>query len=407
MKFCIITPNIVKRDGQGRVNYEIALEAIRRGHHVTLLASRVAPELQDSSQINWIDIPVKQWPVQFLREIIFAWRSAAWLQKHRSELDIVQGNGAVTWARVDVNIAPFVHSAWLRSPVHTSRQRRDFYGLYQWFYTVLNAYWEKKAFRQAKAAVAVSQRVKQELLGIGVANNRIRVILCGVDLQEFSPGAADRRKLGLPEQRPLALFVGDIRTNRKNLDTVLQALAQVPDLHLVVVGTAGTTQISPYPPLAAQLGLSERVSFWENEYPVSEVMRAVDLLVFPSRYEPFGLVVIEAMASGLPIITATTTGASELVTPECGVVLPDSEDVNALAQAMSKLASDGELRNRMGQAARTIAQQHSWASMAQTYVDLLEELASHERNGDHTHLPPTARPSTLLEGATTANTTSG
>ncbi len=404
MKLCLVTHNVIKGEGQGRVNYEIAWEAIRRGHHVTLLASRVAPELQQSSQVNWIDIPVKGLPTYLLREIVFAWRSADWLRKHRSELDLVQANGAITWAQGDVNLVPFVHSAWLRSPLHISRTRRDFYGLYQWLYTVLNARWEKRAFRQAKVVVAVSQRVKQELLDIGVPKEAIRVILCGVDLQEFSPGYANRKKWGLPDQVPLALFVGDIRINRKNLDTVLHALVQVPELHLAVVGT---TEGSPYPQLAAQLELGDRVHFLGNpQNVVAELMRAVDLFVFPSRYEPYGLVVIEAMASGLPVITATTTGAAEIVTPECGVVLSDTEDTNALAQAMSSIASEPELRNRMGQAARSIAQQHSWASMAQSYVDLFEELASHEHHSSHTHLSPSERLSTLPGGATKANSVS-
>lgn len=403
MKLCIVTPSVIKGDGQGRVNYEIAWEAIRRGHHVTLLASRIAPELQQSSQVNWIDIPVKGWPTYLLREIVFASRSANWLRKHRHEIDLVQANGAITWAKGDVNLVPFVHGAWLRSPLHISRVRRDLYAAYQWLYTVLNARWEKNAFHQAKVVVAVSKRVKQELVDIGVPKKNIRVILCGVDLQEFSPGNADRSKLGLPEQVPLALFVGNIAINRKNLDTVLNALVQVPELHLAVVGTPEGT---PYPQLVAQLGLGERVHFLGNQnIVVSQLMRAVDLFVFPSRYEPFGLVVIEAMASGLPVITATTTGASELVTPECGVVLSDTEDANALAQAMSSLKSDREKRNRMGQAARAIAEQHSWASMAHSYVDLFEELASDEHNRNRTQLSPHERLSTLLGGATKANST--
>jgi glycosyltransferase involved in cell wall biosynthesis len=404
MKLCIVTPCVAKGDGQGRVNYEIAWEAIRRGHHVTLLASRVAPELQNHSQVNWIVIQAKGWPTYLLREIVFAWKSADWLRKHRSELDLVQANGAITWAEGDVNLVPFVHSAWLRSPLHISRGRRDFYGFYQWLYTVLNARWEKRAFRQAKVVVAVSQRVKQELLDIGVPKEAIRVILCGVDLQEFSPGSADRRKWGLPEQVPLALFVGDIRINRKNLDTVLHALVQVPELHLAVVGTI---EGSPYPQLAAQLELGERVHFLGNpQNVVPELMRTADLFVFPSRYEPYGLVVIEAMASGLPVITATTTGAAEIVTPECGVVLSDTEDAQALAKAMSSLASDRQLRSQMGKAARAIAEQHSWSSMAQIYIDLFEELAINEHHRSHTHLSPLERPSTLPGGATKANSAS-
>jgi glycosyltransferase involved in cell wall biosynthesis len=215
------------------------------------------------------------------------------------------------------------------------------------------------------------------LVDIGIPNESIQVQFCGVGLQEFFPGDADRRKLGLPEQVPLALFAGDIRINRKNLDTVLHALVQVPDLHLAVVGT---TEGSPYPQLVAQLELSERVHFLGYRRDVSELMRAVDFFVFPSRYEPFGLVVIEAMASGLPVITATTTGAAELITPESGVVLSDSEDSQGLAQAMSSLKSDAELRQRMGQAARSIAEQHSWTSMAQRYVDVFEGL---ERQSSH------------------------
>lgn len=371
MKLCIVTHNVAKNDGQGRVNYEIVWESIRRGHHVTLLASNVAPELQQSKSVEWISVPVKGWSTELLRNIVFAWRSAKQLHLHQHEFDLVKVNGAITWAEADVNAVHFVHSSWLRSPVHTWRLRRDIYGAYQWLYTAWNANWEKKAFRQAKVVVAVSKNVAKDLLDIGVPSTSIRVIANGVDLQEFTPGDGDRKKLGLPENVTLALFAGDIRTPRKNLDTVLHALVDVPELHLAVVGS---TEGSPYLQLATQLGLGERVHFLGYRRDVSKIMQAVNFLVFPSRYETFGLVVIEAMASGLPVITATTTGAAELVTPECGIVLPDSDDTQALVKALSSLTKDPQKRTYMGQAACKVAQQHSWASMARTYVNLFEEL---------------------------------
>jgi glycosyltransferase involved in cell wall biosynthesis len=370
MRVCIVTRNIMKGDGQSRVNYEIVMEVLRRGYNVTLLASDVALELQQSSQVTWIDIPVKQWPTQLLSSIAFSWQSSAWLHKHRPSLDVLLVNGANTRGQTDVNSAHFVHTSWLRSPFHPWRQHSGLYGAYHWLYSVLNSYWEKKAFLEANVVIAVSEKVKQELIDIGISSERIQVILNGVDLQEFSPGFANRTQLGLPEDVVLALFVGDIRTSRKNLETLLYALERVPNLHLAVVGD---TKKSIYPQLAAKLECSQRIHFLGYRNDISEIMKAADLFVLPSRYEPFGMVLSEAMASGLPVITYETTGAAEIVTPDCGVVLPNPEDSEALAQVLSQLSSNHILRNQMGKAARAIAEKHSWANKAQSYADLFEE----------------------------------
>jgi glycosyltransferase involved in cell wall biosynthesis len=371
VKLCVVSQNVIVGDGQGRVNYEVVWATIRLGHQITLLSSKVDSELQKHSQVKWIYIPVRKWPTQLLRDLVFSWRSNAWLRKHRSEIDLIQACGAVTGAATDVNTVHFVHNGWLRSPVHPIRLNQGAYGPYQWLYTVLNALWEKEAFRHTKVVVAVSEKIKKELLEIGVPKERIRVILNGADLKEFSPGSSERSQLGLPEVVTLALFVGDIRSPRKNLDTVLHALVQVPELHLAV---AGSTERSPYPFLATKLGLDERVHFLGYRRDVSEIMKAVDLFVFPSRYEACTLVLLEAMASGLPVITAVTAGGAEIVTPDCGVVLADSEDNQALAEALIRLSNDHHLRSQMGQAARAIAEQHSWSSKAQSYIDLFEEL---------------------------------
>ncbi|OUL24507.1 glycosyl transferase [Nostoc sp. RF31YmG] len=400
MKLCIVTHTVKKGDGQGRVNYEVAKEIIRRGHHLTLLASEVAPELKENSQVNWIEIPVQKFPTEFIRNFVFAKKSADWLQKNRADIDLVKVNGAITNTSADVNAVHFVHSSWLRSPVHISRTRRDAYGFYQWLYTALNAHWEKQAFQKAKVVIAVSEKVAQELVNIGVPRSRIQVIVNGVDLEEFTPGVGDRQTWGLPENVPLALFAGDIRTARKNLDTVLYALAKVPDLHLAVVGN---TEGSPFPQLTASLGLSERVHFLGYRRDIAAIMRVADLFVFPSRYEACTLVLLEALASGLPVITATATGGAELVTPECGVVLSDSDDIDALVAALLSLVDDDALLQQMGKAARSVAEQHSWTTMAQTYVDLFEELIKNEEHCSHPHLSPSSRSISLPFSTTGAN----
>ncbi len=371
MKLCIINHKFQKGDGQGRVNYEVIKSAINRGHKLTLVASEIAPEIQLRTDIVGVYIPVKGIPTELLRNLFFARKSAAWLRQHHQEFDVIQVNGAITNSSADVNAVHFVHSSWLKSPAHISRIRRDLYGAYQWFYTAINATWEKQSFRQAKVIVAVSQKVKDELIGVGVPSTKIRTIINGVDLAEFFPGSSCPTELGLPENVPLALFAGDIRTTRKNLDTVLHALVKVPHLHLAVVGS---TQGSPFPRLAASLGLTKRVHFLGYRRDIAEIMRAADVFVFPSRYEACTLVLLEAMASGLPVITATATGGAELVTPEAGIVLPDCNDIDGLSTAMSSLVDNPPLMESMGKAARGIAEQHSWKNMARTYVDLFEEL---------------------------------
>lgn len=371
MRICIVSRSVIKGDGQGRANYEITREAIRRGYSVTLVATNIAPDLQQNPLVNWVYIPVKHYPTQLLSSLVFSWRSGLWLREHRHEFDVVQTCGAVTSAGSDVNTVHFVHTAWLQSPARASPYRPYPYRIYQWLYTALNARWEKQAFQRARAIVAVSGKVARELISAGVPAERIHIILNGVDLDEFCPEPIARSPLGLPENVPLALFAGDIRTARKNIDTVLRALVEVPDLHLAVVGSVGG---SPYPELAERLAVSDRVYFLDFRPDVADLMRSADLFVFPGRYEPWGLVLLEAMAAGLPAITAATVGAAEVMTPDCGVVLADPEDVGALSRAIGELVRDPARRKRMGRRAREIAEQYSWKRQAGDHVNFFEEL---------------------------------
>ena len=376
MKICIITSNVKKGDGQARVNYEIVNQAIARNHQITLVVRHVATEIAQNKLVSCVYFPVSQVPTELMRGFMFTRNSDRWLKKHEHEFDVIISCGAVTSRETNINVVHFVHSAWLKSPFHTLQMDRNLYGVYQWIYSALNAYWEKLAFQRAKILIAVSETIKKELIGIGIAEEKIKVISNGVDVDEFFPSSSvyqDRKQFGLPEKVNLALFVGEFKTNRKNLDTVLKALVNFPSLHLAVVGSI---EKSPYPQLAKQLELQERVHFLGYRSDIAKIMQAVDFFVFPSRYEPFGMVVSEAMASGLPVITTAVSGVAGIITPECGIVLPDSEDILALTNAMISLTTNFDLRKQMGQEARAIAEQHSWTSKAKTYLDLFERSAN-------------------------------
>ncbi len=373
MKLCIISASIMKGDGQGRVNYEIVQRALQQNFEVTLVVRQIDTEIKKHKLVKSIQFPLEKVPIELIRGILFAFLSDNWLQKHRDEFDVVMSCGSVISSPTDVNVVHFVHGSWLNSPFHTYRMRKDLYGIYQWLYTAVNAQTEKKAFKNTQAVIAVSNKVKSELVSIGVPSDRIQVILNGVSTEEFYPDVKiSRSELGLPLDVDLALFVGDIRTNRKNLDSVLKALSQLPHLHLAVVGN---TTNSPYPQMAKNLNLEERVHFLGFRRDIAKIMRVTDFFVFPSRYEACTLVLLEAMASGLPIITAKTAGGAELVSAECGFVLEDPEDIAALGKAMEALQGDRQLREKMGLAARYNAEQHTWLSKSSEYLNLFDSMA--------------------------------
>ncbi len=390
MKICIVSHDFVIGTGQGRVNYEVVKAALRSGYEVTLLATTIADDLQKHPQVTWVPIAVSAIPTELLRNLMFSQRSSAWLRRYAHRFDLVQINGAICDFPADVNVAHFVHSSWLQSSAHTFKRRKDVYGLYQWLYTYLNAQWERSAFHRSHHAIAVSAKVKQELIDLGILPDQVDVIVNGVDINQFSTAMAGHRiTYGLPEQVPLAMFAGELRSARKNLETVLQALCHVPTLHLAV---AGDDRGTAYRQQAIALGIADRVHFLGQRADLPQLMQLADLFVFPSRYEACTLVLLEAMASGLPVITARSTGGCELVTPECGVVLADSDDAVALGDAIRQLLQTPHQLQQMGQAARQQACQYNWPQQASKYLDLFEAIVQRKQQSTPRDRQPTLLP---------------
>ena len=282
MKIAIVTYSVVQGDGQGRVNYELAVAASRRGHKVVLLANDADVDLISRDGVAFSRLKSDGWPTALVREQIFAWNSTRQLHRRRNAFDLVIVNGFNTWAPADVNVVHFVHSFAHRALAHTS----DWPGpraWYRWLYSMLNAHWELEAFRRARTMVAVSEKVRDELELVGVSPESIHVIHNGVDTDEFRPGLVNRSSLGLPKGVLLGLFVGALRRPLKNLDGVLEALRHVPDLYLAV---AGETAGSPYPRMAERLGMSARVLFLGFRPDIPDLMRAAMFSYCPLGTRP-------------------------------------------------------------------------------------------------------------------------
>lgn len=375
MRIAIVTHSVRHNDGQGRVNYEVARAALAAGCALTLVASHVAPSLLDNPRVRWVPIDIGRiWPGALLRHQLFALKSARWLRAHRGEYDLLHVNGFISWAHADVNTAHFVHSGWLGSPYYPFRLMGSPRSAYQAVYTRLNARLERWAYRRSSVVAAVSEKVAVELRNAGVPAEKIEVVHNGVDNETFENAAGSRQSFGLPDETFLLLFAGDLRTPRKNLGAVLQALQQLPERVQVVV--AGRVKGSPYPGQARSLGVADRVHFLDFVEDVPGLMRCVDAYVFPSRYEAMSLSLLEAMAASLPVVTARTAGGAEIIGPECGMVLDDPDDTAALAQAVGRLASDARLACSMGVAAGRVAREFGWSRMGARYMDIYRRVLS-------------------------------
>ena len=386
---CIVTHALTRNDGQGRINAEVAAAVGAAGHAVHVVATDVDADLLAVPGLVWHRVAIPQWlPTNLLRYQVFA--AKAWrILRRLGDVDVLQLNGSIVYGvDGDVNVSMFVHADWLASPQHPWRTRGGANALYQYVFTRLNVAWERRAYGRAERVVALSDQVRDALVRhVGVPGHAIDVIKPGVDLGQFRPPRAGeanvlRAELGVGPEPFLMLFAGDIRSNRKNLDSVLRALRRLPgDVRLAVIGDDAW---SPYPAMARELGLADRVTFLgRRTADVPALMRGADLFAFPSHYDTFALVVTEAMASGVPVVTAPTVGAADLIRDgENGFVLPTPNDEDLLVSIISDLYRDPDRRAAIGRAARQTAEQHSWDAMAAEYYQVYRTiLADRGRTG--------------------------
>lgn len=240
---------------------------------------------------------------------------------------------------------------------------------------------EGARFRPAptRRVVATSDTLKDECqLAYPASRPWLSVVTPGTHLPQGTLTRAEaRHQLGLPLEAPLLLFVANDYA-RKGLDTLLQALAKLPsEVHLAVAGNPAS--IAHYRQLAEQLGLLGQVHFLGSRDDLSSVYLAADGLVHPTLEDSFAMVVLEAMAHGLPVVVSGPAhcGISrQLHDGVQALLLSNPRDADRLADQIHSLLTNPVLAQQLGQQARVFAQAHSWESAALQYERLYQQVAS-------------------------------
>ena len=244
----------------------------------------------------------------------------------------------------------------------------------------LITYWCLEAARFSPQAdrrvVATSSSVMLETVAAYPHTaSMMEVIPPGVELPASRlPAAAARAALRLPADVPLALFVGN-DFDKKGLPTLLEALAQTSGLHLAVVGQG--RHLERYQQQMQALGLTERVHLLGSLTDVTPVYAAADWLVHPTTEDTYAMVVLEAMAHGLPVIVTSARHcgiAAELQHGRTALILDDPLNTEALAQLLRSLLDDMALRVKLAQAGEPFAKNRTWRSAASHYEALIQSV---------------------------------
>jgi glycosyltransferase involved in cell wall biosynthesis len=223
---------------------------------------------------------------------------------------------------------------------------------------------EKREYELATKIVAASSFSRATLVAHGVPPDKITINPYGVDLELFRPPTAPR-----PRQPLRFLFLGSLSA-RKGVPLLIAAWQELglKNAELCLVGPVSKDERALIPTLK---GLEVFGKLPHQELP--DLLRKYDVLVFPSYCEGFGLVLLEALASGMPVITTEATAGPDLIRDHVEGRLIPSGNLEALIAAMHDLAKDHDKLESMSQAARSCAERYSWDAYGDRWQDILRE----------------------------------
>lgn len=317
-----------------------------------------------------------------LRDLTFALLSKRQLEQE--DYDIIQSHDKTLYQDI-YRAGDGCHISWLKhrwKRTGFSGRLSVLFNPYHWLILWL----ERSIFKghRYRKIIAISEMVKQNIRdNYPVSSEDIEVIYNPVDLEKFHPlnrgkfRQEIREKYGILEKDFVALFVGS-GFERKGVRYLIEA-AELLDEHVTIM-IAGKGSEEKF----RSMSRKQRVIFCGPQKHIEQYYAAADAFVLPAVYEPFGNVHLEALASGLPVITTKNSGASEIIeNGKSGFVVSVPEDTKAIAEGMVRLL-DRDVRERMSKEARRVAEKFTFqrhaTEITQLYSDIIKDKQMSQRS---------------------------
>ena len=243
--------------------------------------------------------------------------------------------------------------------------------------------------------VATTAEERRRLVAMGAPRSRVTVVPCGVDLDHFRPGG----RVWPPASGRARIVCVSRLVPRKGIGDVVAALAELPDVELLVAGGPPAAMLHDDPEavrlrdLAERAGVADRVQLLGalERRDVPALLRSADVVCCTPWYEPFGLVAVEAMACGVPVVASAVGGLAESVEDGVTGLLVPPRRPRAIAEAVRELLDRPDLAASMSVAAERRATSYAWDRIARRTAQVLTELVADGRRRDAAPAPPASR----------------
>lgn len=372
MKIGLVCTEFNKHGGASRYTAELA-ERFCKKHEVHLITRGYEHKIPDLVVHKY---PALRGPLaaRILADAIYA---ANCIRRIEKDLDIVHCAAANIVA--DVTTAHSCHKAGIKVWNSFSRGECSYpkYLFYRIARQLLPANrvilaLEKETLLESKKIISVSEGVKREIMKYyNIPDEKVVVIPNGVDLENFKPDKRKRleirQKYNISEDEIVLIFVGH-EFKRKGLTHLIKALPFV-EAKLIIIGKK---DLGPYESLVKDSKVDDKIIFAGIVPKVEDYYAASDIFVFPTMYEAFSLVTLEAAASGLPILATKVNGTEELIRDGYNGFFIKRDPQN-IAEKISVLIEDKKLLRNMGENARKTAEGYSWDKIAERTMKVYEE----------------------------------